>query len=305
MSEPRKHHYVPQVHINKFKSIDGFFVYFKADGKVINKKSSTDVFETKDLNSTLDENGQIEHKSMETKLAKKWDDNFNYHHDAIIDWICDSIDSNTCSNIDIQNSLRFFFEYALVGFMRGKKRDKKFNEYMVNELLEYSEFADEIEAFDFSESNLSEFQISEGRKAFRYFSELITNYISERKKKLKFPLPIAEEMDYFMPDKFVCDVIIAREGSFFLPDTTSIIEASDMKRKYLDFEINQIKYVGIPINSKVFLQIKNHELFPDSSSDIYSFSKERVDEINQRIIKFSSDYVLINSDYVRSGIKYS
>ncbi|MCC6702636.1 MAG: DUF4238 domain-containing protein [Fluviicola sp.] len=63
MSIPSKHHYIPQVHIKKIDVGKGYFVYHKEEGKVIHKKSTTDIFVIKDLNTSLNEDGDIDHSS--------------------------------------------------------------------------------------------------------------------------------------------------------------------------------------------------------------------------------------------------
>ena len=70
MSVPRKHHYVLQAHIRKFKGEIGYFVFRKSDNKLINFKSSSNFFVTKVLNSSLNDKGEIDHITTESEFEK-------------------------------------------------------------------------------------------------------------------------------------------------------------------------------------------------------------------------------------------
>ncbi|MCP4521640.1 MAG: DUF4238 domain-containing protein [Cytophagales bacterium] len=79
MSIPKRHHYVPRVHIRKFKSNEGYYLLMKQAGIIKNPKSSNHFFVKKELNTIADSEGNKDHKTFEKELADKWDNKFNYY----------------------------------------------------------------------------------------------------------------------------------------------------------------------------------------------------------------------------------
>jgi hypothetical protein len=68
---PRKHHYVPQIHIQKFKTNDGYHLYLKDKNTFAPATNSNSFFFKKDLNSNFDFTlNEINHHDVEISLLK-------------------------------------------------------------------------------------------------------------------------------------------------------------------------------------------------------------------------------------------
>lgn len=298
MTTPRKHHYVPQVHIKKFERAEGFFVYHKDGGKVVPKKTTNDIFVIKDLNSSLNEDGDIDHTSVEKALEEKWDSLFNSHFDTITSWLIESVENNSYSDIPINDSLKYFFEYALMGYQRAQKGDAEFNRSVLEPILDFEELIPDLDNLDMEDSNLTKEQHDVGVESIKNFIHLITGHVREWQDKLKFPAPIATGLEMLVPDELVCDFILSDEGPFHLPDTTAVILKSEEEFEYQNRKLNKIVSVGLPLCSMLYLQIKNVEFFPDEKTDIYSFKQERVNEVNKTLFSVSRKQILVDELFI-------
>jgi hypothetical protein len=297
MSIPRKHHYVPQVHIRKFKEENGYFVFRKTDNKLINFKSSSNFFVAKDLNSTLNDEGEIDHETAESEFEKIWDGKFNCHFNIISSWIVESIKNNCNSSIRIEESIKFFFEYGLIGYQRALKQSQEFNDSILNPILEFEELLPELEDLELDDFKLSEEEFKMGIDSYKDFIILITNHVKTSQELLKYPVPIATELKMLIPENCSCDIILSKNSSFFLPDCTAIILKSEETMKYQDRDINKIVSVGIPISSGIYLQIRNKEFFSDHETDLYAWNIEKVDEWNEEIIRHSFNQTLVSENF--------
>lgn len=297
MTIPRKHHYVPQTHIKKFECERGYFVYHKDIDKIIPKKSSNDIFVVKDLNTSIDENGDLDHISVENEFGEKWDSKFNFHFDLVTSWIQDSVENNKCYQVDIYDSLIYFFEYALIGFHRSQKKDKEFNESVLGPIRDFAELIPELDNLDLSGINYNKDEIEIGLSSIKDFINLATTNVAEWQDKLRFPAPIATSLRMLVPSEISCKFYISLDKSFYLPDTTAIISLSEEEFEYQNRKINKIALVGIPISSRVYLQIKNRELFTDEKTGIYIYDNDDVDVLNNKIFSHAKKEVLVNEDF--------
>lgn len=298
MSIPRKHHYIPQVHLKKFDVGKGYFVYHKEEGKVIHKKYTTDIFVIKDLNTSLNEEGDIDHSSLEKELEDKWDSRFNQHFDIIVAWLIDSVEKIRYSEIPINDSLKYFFEYALIGYQRSLKGDTEFNRSVLEPIIDFKEIISDLDDLNLEDTSLTKEQLDLGVESIKDFIHLMTGHVSALQDKLKFPVPIATGLEMLVPDKLVCDFIVSAEGSFYLPDSTAIILKSEEGFDYQNIRINKVVSVGIPISSNLFLQIKSKEFFPNEKTDIYSFKQERVNEVNKTLLNASKKQILVDEFFI-------
>ncbi len=298
MSIPRKHHYVPQVHIRKFKVENGYFVFKKSNNKLINFKSSSNFFVAKDLNSSLNDKGDFDHVTNESEFEKLWDSNFNSHFDNIVSWIEDSIENNRHSTIIIDESIEFFFEYGLIGYQRALKQSSEFNDSILKPILEFEEVLPELDDLSIDETNFTNEDFNKAVTIYKDFINLITNHVKKSQELLKYPVPITTDFKMLLPENYCCDIILAKNSSFFLPDCTAKILKSEETMKYKDRDINKIVSVGIPIASGIYLQIRNKEFFPEHVTDLYAFSDKKVNQLNDEIIKFSLNQTLVSENYI-------
>lgn len=292
MTIPRKHHYLPQVHIKKFEHKNGYNLFLKEENKIINKKLSVDIFSVKDLNSTLDEDGNIDHISVEQKLADQWDSKFNFHLNILSSWIIESIEQKNYSDIQINSSLKFFFEYGLLGYMRARKQDRDFNDSIINSILEFKELIPDIEAL----VSLDE-QTEMGKSELKDILNLSTNLADEWNKKLKFPVPSTTEFPMLVPERLICDFFITLTPPFYLPDCTAIIIKSKETIEHQNKNLNKIVSVGIPLTQELFIQIRDKDFFPFDSTGLYSIEKERTESINDQLIFHAFKQVLVSKDF--------
>lgn len=302
MSIPRKHHYVPQVHIKRFEHSDGYTVFIKDKKKLISKKSSHDIFAIKDLNSSLDENGNIDHTSIELSLGEIWDNKFNSHLQSLLSWIKDSIEQNNYSKIPIEESLKFFFEYGLMGYMRSIRKKREFNDSIINSILELKELIPHIYEVDLSNLEFTKEQTEIGREGIKDFINLSTNLATEWQNKLKFPAPSAIELPMLIPDNLVGDIFVSKAPPFYLPDCTAIILKSEKTSEYQNRNINKIVSISLPLTQNVFIQIRNKDFFPSDSTDLFSIGKERTEEINNQLINYAFEQVLVAKEFKLQSI---
>lgn len=289
---PRKHHYVPQAHIQKFRNEDGYFVYNKNSNSVYNKKDS-EIFVIKDLNSMMVDDGEIDHQSLEAELAETWDAKFTPHHDQILRWILDSFEQGELSRIDIDGTLRYFFEYALVGYQRYMKSRKDFNDSTMNSIIELRELESAIDEADLSGIDALFENVELGKKGLINFIKLIADFAEKSQQKLKFPAPITTDLQMFLPPNISCDVVLSKNQPFYLPDCTAMIQKSDESFEYQGKQLKKIALVGIPISSSVFLMIRNNEFFPEHQTSLIHMEDDDVIEINSHIISNAYKQVVV------------
>lgn len=281
MSTPRKHHYVPQVHINKFKTNTGFYVFNKKENKILNQKSSSAFFFTKDLNSIIDSDGNIDHKTFENELANKFDSPFESYYENVLSSIDRYIDSKETILEISQKTLKFFYEYGVIGRMRRLKMESSYNDNFFDFTLGFDDF---LGAFDEKEFSDSVENKAELKKAKDHFSSIFNDVIEFKKKQeqLRFKGLITSGIPDLMPETLSFDVFLS-EYPLILPDCTAAISKVEEKIELYGSQIDQISSVGIPLNPVVFLQIKNNNVVSNKSNSINILSLEETKELNRRI----------------------
>jgi len=297
MSTPRKHHYVPQVHIKKFEHQNGYSLFIKEENKIISKKLSDDIFAVKDLNSSLDEDGNIDHTSVEQTLSERWESKFNTHLNILISWITESIKHKEYSDNPIKDSLKFFFEYGLMGHFRVIRQNRKFNESIIEPLLDFEELFQDIDDLDNSNSELSKEELELGKLELKNFITLTTKFAQNLNDNLKYPVPLPTEIPMFVPEGLICDFIITISPPYYLPDCTSIILRSEETFEYQNRKMNKIISIGIPIKDNLYIQIKNKDFFPNETTEIHIIEEERTREINQHLMKNALNQILVSQDF--------
>ena len=123
----KRHHYVPQVHIKKFSSTSGFYVLIKKNKLIVNPKSSKDIFVKTNLNTSSNLLG-VKNDDLEKTLTNKWDSKFSTHYKEVINHLEEPHKIS-------QDSRIFLFNYAIVSWVRTRKKDKNLNEQYYSSLL--------------------------------------------------------------------------------------------------------------------------------------------------------------------------
>ena len=113
MSVPRNHHFVSQVLIKKFlNEKKTLYTYSKKDNCINEKTYGRFDFAEKDLNSFLDDNEELDHKTIEDNLNKHFENDFNKHYNLLLSDLKNNDFKNT------QDSLEFIIRMGIIGDMR-------------------------------------------------------------------------------------------------------------------------------------------------------------------------------------------
>lgn len=297
MSIPKRHHYVPRVHIRKFKKGAGYFLLLKDKKEVKNSFSSADFFVKKQLNTTGLEDGGKDHFSFENELTIRWDNNFNTFYTDIIN------NQKTPNKIN-NKTLKFFFEYSVITFMRRLKMEDKFN----NDFLSFKDALPEVvEVFNSNEIDLSEFTndaIDSVKNLFQSFSNEL-NKLEEKQKGVDYPALIPSEAKMFVPEKCHCIIYITSKDSFILPDCTMTALKSKETFDLHGMTVNKIAQVGIPLTPKLFIEIRNSDLIDAKENLICIPSKKEIEEINNSLFNIAYTQVLLNNPEQLDELKES
>jgi len=293
MSIPRRHHYVPRVHIRRFKTENGYHLFSKDKKEFINIKSSAHFFVIRDLNSTIDfETGEVNHIQTEKELAQAWDSKFNEHCYRIMKYISFSLEEKAEYPELIKDSLAFFFDYGVIGALRSIKRDKELNE----NAFDWIDVLDEMKAVAETERFADKIKMDKNdfEQGFSHWKNVMgqAKEYASKLKTLKFPFPTTTNADIFKPSSCSCDIILAPGSSFILPDRTAVLKPSHETFKYHSMTMNKISCVGIPLTPKIFLQIKNNDVCEDQSTTIYALTPKRVAEFNLKLYNKARNQIL-------------
>lgn len=305
MSVPKKHHYIPRVHISKFKSENGYFYFLKDKNKLLKKSSNRDIFSVKFMNSQIDENSNTtDHSSIEKELSDKWDGPFNSHLDKILKLIDDSTLTGFINIEPIKESIKFFYEYSIVTRLRCLKQTEEYN----SSVFDFEELINLKEEFKNEELDIAlpGHTNDDIVKLFGSIENLfqpLTNYVSKSIKELRFPAPTATEVKILVPKKCSIDIFLTKDDSFILPDVCTLAVESDSKLLWHNIEIPNICSIGFPLTKDIFIQIKNNDIVDEDSNGIYILEKEEVMKLNKRLFKSALNCVLFDSEELFSLVK--
>lgn len=284
MNIPRKHHFVPQVHIRKFETSDGYHLYFKSDKKFINKKSTIDIFSTKDLNTIANLAGELDHFTLENEFAELWDSKFTIFFKEINEVIDTHLKTKREPEFS-QECLKFFFEYGIIGRMRRLKMEPNFG----NGLTDLSEGLWEFGNIDADAQYLSEFS-PDVIKNSKSLLENLTNQINQiidSQSNLKYKGIMPTTAEILMPEECSCKIYFADVPSFVLPDSTAIIVASESQKDHFGYKYHPVSCVGIALSPQIFLEIKNNDITTDNSNSIQSVTNTQINTINTKAFQSS------------------
>lgn len=284
MNIPKRHHFVPQAHIRKFESAQGYFLLLKNEAEIKNPKSSADFFVKKELNTISNENGDKDHKTFEDELSIKWDNQFNNYYNSVLDNLI-NLKEIPC------DTLKFFFEYSLIGLMRRKKMEKSFND----DFLEFKEVIPGlIDLMDSDKLDLSKFTEEEQKDGIDHFKKFLNEMISfdSRQSKMKYRALIPSEAKMLVPDNLTCDIFFCEENGFILPDCSATIISSNETMNWNSLNINKVSCVGIPLNPRLFLQIKNNDIHPGEINKIFIANEGLIQHVNENLLSSSFSQVV-------------
>lgn len=276
MSIPRKHHFLPRVHLRKFKSDKGYNLFDKSKGCFYYPKSSAEIFRKKDLNTAIDENtGEVDYSTLEIELANKIDSNFNQHLKTVSDAI---VKSSSINVSNIQECLLFFFQYAAIGNLRRMKLNKSYHENAFD-------FLDEMEGLKKFIINSNEVE-NNALKDLENFENAFRNYQSMT-REVPYPIPISTDLGSFLPSHCECNIFIANHGNFILPDSTAIMYKSDKLIDYYGISYPAIKSIALPLTPNILIEVINVDTIENSQLVISALDLNRVVNVNAKLLESS------------------
>lgn len=254
---------------------------------IVNPKSSADFFFKKELNTVGTTDGKKDHLTFEKKLGDLWDSKFNYHYNHIL--------ANRFFIERIQQeTIDFFFEYAIVSRFRRSKMEGEFNDNFLSFKSVLPEF---LEAIKGKLDELKGFTQTDKENAFRVyelFSEEVDK-LDKRQKNVKYPALIPEDAKVLVPSTSRFELYITHDDSFILSDSGAIIEKSSITFDWHGTALNKIDFVIIPLNPRLALKIVNAEETNHQDSMAFWASEKTVELFNINSILCAFNQVLGSS----------
>lgn len=286
MSIPRNHHYVSQVLSKKFFYNKKAYVYNKLKNKIYESSSTKKLFSRKDLNTIIDNNGLIDHKTVEDEINKFFENDFNKHHKIIVD----ALNKETKIGDIVSNSEEFYLAIkyligmAIIGPFRNPNKMQETNQNISNMLQDISKMC---------------------------IKELQDNINNELKKvdsiNNKFPINFTtlKEEVLKMMGSINFGIMKAPENNFFiLPDCNSAI------KRFPAFNNNSmlIKLILMPISSKYILTAASRSIlfdkFKEQSSGVYLLDEKTVQNYNEILYENAyKEVVCENKVYLEDFLK--
>lgn len=284
MSTPRNHHYVSQVLIRKFLDSDSnLYTYSKVNSCFEEKILSRFDFAEKDLNSTINKLGEIDHSSVEETLNRHIETGFNTHYDKIIAAI------TTENYSDINTSMEYLMRMGAVGDMRTPQHQiETQNSIMGSFRMIYEHASDELKA-----------QI-----------EHFENHTSGIKNKLPIDYKeISDKVLELMGEKIYSIFNAPQTDYFFLPDCSSVVIRSQLEDDTIlngEVLLNPSRSIGtiiFPINSKLVIVAQAAKICPQKTHGIYDLSNKTMESYNKMFLDAARDKVICqDKDYLKQFI---
>jgi hypothetical protein len=296
MSVPKNHHYVSQALSRNFLSEGGrLYKYDKSERRIKTVNSTKRLFSKDYLNSIINEDGEIDHISVETQLNRNFESEFPNHCELIFNALNKECEiGNVIPNSEnIQTSMEYLLGMALIGPFRHPQHIHETEEIIFGTLMELADNAvAELQSSIYSELNRLAGVMN---KVPVDFNDL-RNGMLELMGDIKFGVMRAPEPHYFI-----------------LPDCSAGTKRFQMPSDYIDGKeyINPSMPIGfalMPINSKVVITAVSRRILPDEfreqTSGFYTINEKTVFGYNN--ILYDSAYrevVCENKEYLESFIK--
>lgn len=284
MSTPKNHHFLSKVLIKKFLDSDGKLNYYsKFEDRIINKEYSRFDFAEDFLNSIVDHNGLIDHKSVEDNLNQNFEQGFNRYYESFFSALKKE------GNEMLTDSIKFMIRMGIIGDMRTPEHQIE---------TQYAIF----NAFD-KISHLADSKLQQEIEAYYSRVSVIKN---------KFPVDyneIAEKIQELMSD-CIYSVFLADDNNyFFLPDNSAVTIRSkldsdiDFNGEILESLSRPISTVIFPINSQTIIVSQSTKICPQKSHGIYNLNSEAVFQYNKMFLASARDKVICaKNEYLQTFI---
>lgn len=285
MTIPRNHHFVSQVLIKKFLGKNKMlYTYSKKDKCIIEKLYHRFDFAKKDLNSVLDDNNKVDHKSIEDNLNKRFESGFNEHYELLLKGLKDNDHGN------LEASIKYIVKMGIIGDMRTPENILETKYSILNDLGQIiSHFSDDL--------SIGFKTYVEKNSAYKNINSVNYNEICDKVTELMgetiYSICYAPEDNYFfLPDNSSVQIRSKRETIRKLPNGKTGIN-----------NITPITTIIIPVNSHILIIAESLEISPRSKNTLNQLSKEDLILFNNLFIKHSRDKVICsNKEYLTNFI---
>ena len=279
MSTPINHHYVPKCLIKNFINSKGqYSCYDKIKNIHYYASSNKRIFSEKELNTIIDDEGNLNHSEIESQLNKKFESDFPKYYKVLEGLINDKDDEylNVISKSgELKSALNYLIRLGLIGDFRNPNHKKNTDDIIVNS-LKYAQSKIKLS------ENIEDFLIR--RKKTKYIShidfEVLVDGIIKHLGEYVFTIYVAPENEFFLlPD---CQSIYRRD---VLED--DILYNGEFQKSMC----NVISMLGYPINSRIFLSIESKKISIEKFDRIKRLDRKSIFYINCNL--FSSAYKTI------------
>jgi hypothetical protein len=294
LSIPKNHHYVSRCLIDKFINRDNsFFCYDKQKKTHFIAKSSKSVFSEYELNSIIDDDGQINHKEVEDILNINFETDFQIHYEKINKLLQDNDGaylSKISQNGELEESLFYLSRHGVIGIFRNP-----------TEILSTNNAIDIL--FTTIYESATE-ELKQEISALKNHYAPVKNKYNQNYKKLCDG--IIENMG-----ECVFSIFIAPKNAYFiLPDCNSFHDRANLiddivyNGKILSSPTRSVCRVGYPINSKVLIMIESKKISTHKTNRLLTLNTSIVSTFNKILYDSAKSKIICEDEaYLKSFIK--
>lgn len=275
MSTPKNHHYVSRVLSNNFLSLEGrIYRYSKVNRRISALHSTKGLFSKQHLNTTIDDEGNVDHLSVERSISNHFEKDFPRHYKVIMDMLAQGHEiGKTIPNSEtIIDAVKRIIEMGFIGKARHPLDMYNSQNAIFNAMM-----------------NLANGLGGDLRKS------MLAHFINKANASNKIPLDypaLSNRMAELMGATTYSIMLAPNEHYFLLPDCTATTKRFKMKDNFGEEEvfINPGMVVGLvimPINSKVILTATQTEFSPDHGNGTYILSEKLTRDYNKALFESS------------------
>lgn len=291
MSTPKNHHYVSRVLSNNFLSAQGrIYRYSKVSRRISELNSTKGLFSSQHLNTMIDEEGNLDHASIEHAISRHFEKDFPKHYKVVMDMLAEDheIGKPIPNSEMVVDAVKSMVEMGFIGRTRHPLDMQRTENSIFGALMNLADGLDE----DLRKSMLSHF-INKAK---------VQNNIA-----WDFP-DLSRTMVELMGDTTYSIMLAPKDHYFLLPDCTAATKRFKMKDNIIDGQVftNPGMIVGLvimPINSKVVLAATQTESAPNQGNGTYILSEETMLNYNEIFFKNALTEIACESrDYLENFI---
>jgi len=269
MSTPKNHHYVSRVLSNNFLSAQGrIYRYSKVTRRISELNSTKGLFSSQHLNTVIDEEGNLDHFTIENAISNHFEKDFPKYYKVVMDMIAEDheIGKPIPNPQMVLDAVKNIVEMGFIGRTRHPLDMQRTQNFIFGAMI-----------------NLADGLNEDLRKS------MLSHFISKAKVLNKLPLDFPElskGMAELMGETTYSIMLAPKDHYFLLPDCTAATKRFKLKDDIIDGQvfINPGMVVGLvimPINSKVVLAATKTEFTPNQGNGTYILSEEIVLSYNR------------------------